>query len=194
MGAEPIYCVDHAGQFDAGSCPLCKDERIADLERNVRVWIDGDGNEVELDSAAEVMERRKAAATRIAELESRAGAPVQGFGFIPWEMHYRAWERYAKNHGTRQSAKRIAERGGFGVEEMNEYVPAWRTELHAIDQHEATKRRVKRLAWLHLNHAGPIGIVWDQANDERDEFLLACFEDCGGYDEALRMEQGGADG
>lgn len=39
-------------------------------------------------------------------------------GLIEWEEHERAWEAYAKKYGTQQSAERIAERGGFGYNEL----------------------------------------------------------------------------
>lgn len=39
-------------------------------------------------------------------------------GTVPWDVHERAWARYAElGHGA-QSAERIAERGGFGYGEM----------------------------------------------------------------------------
>jgi hypothetical protein len=47
-------------------------------------------------------------------------APVQSNerGEIPWVMHVHAWQVYAAlGHGG-QSAKRIAERGGFGYLEL----------------------------------------------------------------------------
>ncbi len=36
---------------------------------------------------------------------------------IPWRIHQKAWEQYAKDHRG-QSAERLAERGGFGLEEL----------------------------------------------------------------------------
>ena len=55
-------------------------------------------------------------------------APVQGYHgeTIPWRVHGLAWEAYAKKYGKQQSAERIAERGGFGCEEMDMFVPGWR--------------------------------------------------------------------
>lgn len=37
---------------------------------------------------------------------------------IPWRIHKKAWEEYAKHFGTIQSAERLAARGGFGLEEL----------------------------------------------------------------------------
>ena len=36
---------------------------------------------------------------------------------VPWRIHVKAWEKYHK-HFSGQSAERIAERGGFGLEEL----------------------------------------------------------------------------
>lgn len=56
-------------------------------------------------------------------------APVQGYGRIPWELHLRAYASYAERFGKYQSAERIAERGGFGIEEMNQFAPGWLEEV-----------------------------------------------------------------
>lgn len=39
-------------------------------------------------------------------------------GTIAWHEHLAAWERYAEQYGRRQSAERIAERGGFSFLEL----------------------------------------------------------------------------
>lgn len=59
---------------------------------------------------------------------SEQRAPVQGgrmmgrikapAGTIEWSEHEKAWTEYAKHFGTDQSAKRIAERGGFSLFEL----------------------------------------------------------------------------
>lgn len=57
------------------------------------------------------------------EAESRR-APVQGKprerapGTISWREHLEAYASYAAQFGTSQSAERLAERGGFGYEEL----------------------------------------------------------------------------
>jgi hypothetical protein len=48
--------------------------------------------------------------------------------YVPWSIGFEAWERYARRFSG-QSAKRIAERGGFGVTEMDEYRPGWREHV-----------------------------------------------------------------
>lgn len=47
-------------------------------------------------------------------------APVQSQkrGQIPWDVHVHAWQVYAALGHRSQSAKRIAERGGFGYLEL----------------------------------------------------------------------------
>lgn len=42
-------------------------------------------------------------------------------GTIEWDCHYRAWTNYARKYGISQSAERIAERGGFGEEELDKF-------------------------------------------------------------------------
>lgn len=41
-----------------------------------------------------------------------------GEGTIDWAEHEEAWRNYARRHGHGQSAKRIAESGGFGYHEL----------------------------------------------------------------------------
>lgn len=47
---------------------------------------------------------------------------------IPWSLHLEAYAGYAKEYpgsARDQSAERMAERGGFGVTELDRYVPGW---------------------------------------------------------------------
>lgn len=55
-------------------------------------------------------------------------APVNGEPGrrIPWATHEAAWRAYAAKYGRQQSAERIAERGGFGVVELDMFAPGWR--------------------------------------------------------------------
>lgn len=47
-----------------------------------------------------------------------SGHVPHGISFrVPWRIHLKAWETYAK-HFPGQSAERLAERGGFGLEEL----------------------------------------------------------------------------
>lgn len=52
--------------------------------------------------------------------------PIQRFGSIPRWIAERAYIEYARRYGNRQSLDRLAERGGFGIAEMDELLPEWR--------------------------------------------------------------------
>lgn len=60
-------------------------------------------------------------------------APVQGFpGGIPWEMHMRAYEAYAKRWSPQVALINLYGRGcrgGFGTGELDGFIPGWRDEL-----------------------------------------------------------------
>jgi len=45
--------------------------------------------------------------------------PIQCGSPIPWAEAERAYRQYAKLHGTDQSMERLAQRGGFGVQEFS---------------------------------------------------------------------------
>ena len=44
--------------------------------------------------------------------------PGRGAGTIDWEEHLEAYKGYSGRYGSRQSAQRLAERGGFGYNEL----------------------------------------------------------------------------
>ena len=47
------------------------------------------------------------------------GSVPHGIRFrVPWRIHVKAWEKYAEFFGKSQSAERLAERGGFSLEEL----------------------------------------------------------------------------
>lgn len=50
---------------------------------------------------------------------------------IPWALAAKAWSVYAVRYGG-QSLERINERGGFHVDELDEFVPGWREEVSEI--------------------------------------------------------------
>lgn len=66
--------------------------------------------------------------TKLAQLQfinvSRYLKNVRYVG-IPWDVHLKIYEGYAKRYGYAQSAERINERGGFGYEEAIEFYPEW---------------------------------------------------------------------
>lgn len=49
--------------------------------------------------------------------------------WIPWSVAEQAYVGYMKRYGSRQTLERIAERGGFGVRELDLLVPGWRTKI-----------------------------------------------------------------
>lgn len=72
----------------------------------------------------------------IASLSAARGekrAPVQGFSAgIPWSMHLRAYEAYCKKWGKQDAMIDLEGkncRGGFGVKELDDFIPGWREEL-----------------------------------------------------------------
>ncbi len=60
-------------------------------------------------------------------------APVQGYSAgIPWEMHLRAYDAYCKKYGSQPALIDLEGRncrGGFGTEELDQFIPDWRDEL-----------------------------------------------------------------
>ena len=62
---------------------------------------------------------------RRAPVQADGGVPskrVHGPGTIAWEEYLRAWSRYAARYGSDQSAERMVERGGFGWDELCEFL------------------------------------------------------------------------
>lgn len=51
---------------------------------------------------------------------------------IPWSVAELAYSVYAGRYGTSQSLERLAERGGFGDGEMDEFLPDWRDRCDTI--------------------------------------------------------------
>lgn len=51
---------------------------------------------------------------------------------IPWSVAEIAYGEYSRRYGTGQSLQRLAERGGFGWCEMDEFHPKWREEVSEI--------------------------------------------------------------
>ena len=99
------------------------------------------------------------------------GAPVHGYGRrIPWSVHCKAWEGYSLQFGTRQSAERIAERGGFDIGEMDIYFPNWREES---DEIPLLRKRIadleRRLGIVRLSGGEPGEDGWHSTGRARQE-------------------------
>lgn len=65
--------------------------------------------------------------------EGERTARVQGFAAgIPWSIHLRAYDAYAKKYSNGQSPERLHERGGFRADELDTFIPGWREEVSEI--------------------------------------------------------------
>jgi hypothetical protein len=69
--------------------------------------------------------------------EAEKRAPVQRLSCrVPWGLHLRAYNAYSKRWGAQPAMIDLDGRdcrGGFSVEEMDEFVPGWRRELEEAD-------------------------------------------------------------
>lgn len=62
-------------------------------------------------------------------------APVQGYTpGIPWSMHLRAYDVYCKKFRSQPALIEGGCRGGFGVGELDMFIPGWREELSELHQ------------------------------------------------------------
>lgn len=76
-------------------------------------------------------------------------APVQGWkAGIPWSLHLEAYSAYAAKWSGQAALIDLEKRGcrgGFGVEELDDFIPGWReraseiTALRALIEQQATK-------------------------------------------------------
>lgn len=80
-------------------------------------------------------------------------APVQGYApGIPWSMHLRAYDAYCKKWSAQPALIDLEGRGcrgGFGVEELDGFIPGWRDELSELTALKAelaqARARIKEL-------------------------------------------------
>lgn len=65
-------------------------------------------------------------------------------GTVSWMEHVEAWKVYAERFGDDQSAKVVAQRGGFGYFELMEYLGrkprTWRPTKQFKQKHEERQR------------------------------------------------------
>jgi hypothetical protein len=60
-------------------------------------------------------------------------APVQGWPQgIPWSLHLEAYAAYCKKWGPQPALIEGWCRGGFGTEELDEFIPGWRDKVSEI--------------------------------------------------------------
>lgn len=71
-------------------------------------------------------------------------APVQGYARgIPWEMHMRAYDAYCKKWSPQPALIEGWCRGGFGVSELDQFIPGWREELKEITRLRGAAKGLK---------------------------------------------------
>lgn len=97
------------------------------------------------------------------ESDARRRFPVLKGGSIPRAVAELAYIEYCQQHGNSQSIERMAERGGFGTEELDVFVPNWRS-LVALNERNATlpssgAEALLRHEWW-LNHHCPISALY----------------------------------
>lgn len=85
-------------------------------------------------------------------------APVQGWpAGIPWELHLEAYAAYCKRWGPQPALIDLEGRncrGGFGTDELDEFVPGWRdraSEITALRAEVERLRETKDGAYLERN-------------------------------------------
>jgi hypothetical protein len=76
---------------------------------------------------------------------------------IPWELAELAYSVYASRYGRSQSLERLAERGGFGPNEMDMFVPGWRDKCSRITKIEKALEESVKLQ----SHYAHLLNIWD---------------------------------
>jgi hypothetical protein len=160
-----------------------KDLSIADIESML-----DDGKSIAILPDGGVVEVPSKTKPTLAELEIMLGSeeagedsgprivPVQGYSAgIPWSMHLRAWDVYARKWGRSQSAERLAERGGFHVDELDEFIPGWREEVGEITQLSARVAELEaELAAQKALRIEQVAIGYDLAWKRDDDLCWCC--------------------
>lgn len=114
---------------DATIEPLAK--KIAEAVRNYTIGKDGSFYAIE-----GVIERvLRADAGKMFPLQAallRSDPVKTGPRRIPWAIAEEAYAEYSRRYGMSQSLERLAERGGFGWGEMDEFLPGWRDRVGIV--------------------------------------------------------------
>lgn len=76
-------------------------------------------------------------------------AYAKALASVPWHVAERAYEEYARRYGRSQSLEQLAQRGGFGLGELDMFYPGWREAA------EATAREVLDQVQALVHHADP---------------------------------------
>jgi hypothetical protein len=91
-------------------------------------------------------------------------APVQGYTpGIPWSMHLEAYDVYRKKYGAQQALIEGGCRGGFGVIELDEFIPGWRDKVSEIGKLRAEIAEARSLVDRHKRTAEIYAIERDHA-------------------------------
>lgn len=86
-------------------------------------------------------------------------APVQGYTpGIPWSLHLEAYDAYRKRYGSQQALIEGGCRGGFGVGELDMFIPGWRDKVSEVGR---LKARIAELEAAAPAQAAPA----DEAKD-----------------------------
>lgn len=83
---------------------------------------------------------------------------------IPWSVAALAYTVYSNRYGRGQSLERLAERGGFGPGEMDDFLPDWRARCCRIVSLESELQRLRKI----------IGDIETIRADEGNSVTICC--------------------
>ena len=119
---KPTIPDDLQEKYKGRTFPVAFDDLVSDLAKRL--------------AAAEAREKELWAEIERLKQTKEKIAPVQGYSAgIPWSMHLRAYDAYCKRFGSQKALIDLEGRncrGGFGVNELDEFIPGWRSELREI--------------------------------------------------------------
>ena len=165
---------------------------MAWAERDEQIVEAGKGMMRQFEACEEARHRAEKAEAELAK--ARAGGertfPLQvckdiepGPKHIPWSIAEKAYGVYVGKYGRCQSLERLAERGGFGWDEMDNLYPKWRAEVGEISElkSELAKAReeVERLKHRIVSHessavdAHKLATEWMDRHDQLLGFIQA---------------------
>lgn len=122
---------------------------------------DEDGHYVEFSAYEEL-------ANLVRELEKPLKpkmAPVQGYvQGIPWDMHLEAYNAYCKRYGAQQALIEGGCRGGFGVGELDMFIPGWREKLSLVGKLNAEIESLHKKIKSQMNFGEPVIVDLSDGN------------------------------
>jgi hypothetical protein len=104
-------------------------------------------------------------------------APVQGYAQgIPWSLHLKAYNAYCKEYGSQEALIDLAGRGcrgGFGVNELDRFVPGWRDEVEELPRLKAQIEQLQqevigerearqKLETAYRKQDAAMGVLWER--------------------------------